>query len=347
MNTIFLNKHIYSADYFRELTPDVIEDQPIYLKDIFSFLHQWFDDSQVIDVKTSGSTGMPKIISLSKETMRQSARATLDFFRLKKNDPVLLCLSANYIAGKMMLVRAIEGELDLTAIEPATVLFIPPKLFRFCAMVPMQVEETLRVYGNGSFSCIESLIIGGAPVSSSLEHKLKAVSAACYVTYGMTETASHVALKRLNTNEPYRALPGISFHEDDRHCLIVKAPLLHQDLLSTNDIVELCNSSEFHWKGRYDFVVNSGGIKIVPEELEKKIEPFLKQPFYFSKRSSQLYGEELILVLEGDKLSSEAENELLMLLATILTKYEKPKAVYYIQAFEYTSNGKLKRQIFF
>lgn len=346
MNAIFLNQKIYSAEYFRQITPEFIENQPAFLKEIFSFLHQWFDNSQTIDVKTSGSTGVPKIISLSKETMRQSAQATLSFFRLKKNDPALLCLSANYIAGKMMLVRAIVGELDLTVIEPATVLLIPPKLFRFCAMVPMQVEETLRVYGNTSFSCIESLIIGGAPVPSSLEHKLKDVSTACYVTYGMTETASHVALKRLNTNEPYRALPGIFFEEDDRHCLIIKAPLLCPDLLRTNDIVELCNSSAFHWKGRYDFVVNSGGIKIVPEELEKKIEPFLKRPFYLSKRSSRLYGEELILVLEGDKLASDAENILLMSLSTILNKYENPKAIYYVPAFEYTSNGKLKRKTF-
>lgn len=347
MKTINLNHHIYPADFFRQSQPSEWVNQPEFIKDIFCFLRQWFDDSDSVEVQTSGSTGTPKIIRLSKEVMRQSARATLRFFDLKKADTALLCLSANYIAGKMMLVRAIEGELDLIAIAPASIVTLPTNLsLRFCAMVPMQVEETLKTSGKGLFSQIDSLIIGGASVSEILEHQLKELPTNCYMTYGMTETASHVALKRLNTTEPYKALPGISFAQDNRGCLVIDAPLLTQGSLITNDLVELVGNSAFYWKGRYDFVVNSGGIKLIPEILEKKIAPVFKQSFYLTKRKSTVYGEELILVLEGGKLDSQTEQSLLTSLGSVLAKYEIPKAIYYQSVFEYTSTGKLKRMVF-
>lgn len=349
MNHILLDNHLYQKDDLQKMTIDA--DMPEYLADIFHFLQQWFDDTDCITAHTSGSTGTPKKISLPKQLMRESAKATLAFFGLKEGDTALLCLSANYIAGKMMIVRAIVGGLHLVTAKPEKIVDIPlDQRFRFSAMVPMQVEETINALGPHAFDSIEHLIIGGSAVSVSLEEQLQALSTHCYATYGMTETASHVALKRLNhhaqSDTAYTALPGITFTQDERDCLVIQAPLLLEEPLVTNDIVELTSDNQFIWKGRFDFVVNSGGIKLFPESIEKKLSSVLSRPFYLSKKSSATYGEELVLVIEGAPLTSDEEVCLRNQFDAVLSKYEKPKQILYIPTFDYSANGKLLRKTF-
>lgn len=351
MNHVLLDNHLYRKEDLANINMIVDTDMSEYMIDIFNFLQKWFDDNDFITVHTSGSTGIPKNISLSKRLMRESAKATLKFFDLKAGDAALLCLSANYIAGKMMIVRAIEGGLRLFTVKPEKIIHIPhSQCFRFSAMVPLQVEETIKALGSKAFDSIENLIIGGSAVPESLEEKLQSLSSCCYATYGMTETASHVALKRLNqkteSSNVYAALSGITFSQDERGCLVINAPLLLKEPLVTNDIIELVSENRFVWKGRFDFVVNSGGLKLFPELIEKKISFLISRPFYLSKRNSETYGEELVLVIEGNPFTCAQEKSLRKQFDSVLSKYEKPKQILYIPTFKYSISGKLLRRVF-
>ena len=348
MNGILLNGKLLKASQLQDLLKTLTSDAPQWEASLYMFLQDWFSGSDHIVLKTSGSTGIPKSILLPKETMRASARATNAFFGLKKGDKVLLCLSADYIAGKMMLVRAMEGELDLTVVAPSsTPLDGLDEEYAFCAMVPMQVEQTIGNSGVASFNRIRNLIIGGSAVAPALAAILKQTDCICYATYGMTETASHVALRKLNgtsETEVYAALDGISFHQDGRGCLIVNAPMLVSEPLVTNDVVELLDERHFRWKGRFDFVVNSGGVKLFPEEIEKKIASLIDCRFYIGKMADERLGEALVLVMESEKKSEEEEIQLLSRIREKAGKYELPRKLIYQSEFDETPGGKIKRQ---
>lgn len=348
MNSIYLNQRHYQAEEILSYTKEELRRMPLFLQEIFEFLQDWFGAAPFIEVKTSGSTGEPKLIRLSKLTMLNSAKATNHYFSLHAGDAILLCLSARYIAGKMMLVRAIVGQLQIHAIEPSA----HPDLCQYadiqlCAMVPMQVEEILRCQDVTAFDPIKTLIIGGAPVQASLEIDLQRVSSRCFATYGMTETASHVALRAINGIKSkigyYEALPHVRFSTDGRGCLIVSAPELIDEPLVTNDVVELLSETRFAWKGRYDFMLNSGGIKLFPEVIEKKIYSAINRPFYLTKRSDDRLGEALVLVLEGEPLRTQDQQNLINEIIRLVGKYEKPREIRYLKQFQYTSTGKLMR----
>lgn len=345
---ITLNHTFYSKSYILNLEQHEMDDMPDYLQEIFNFLKDWFDDYNYIKAYTSGSTGKPKEIILSKEMMEISARATISFLSLKKGDNILLSLSAGYIAGKMMLVRALVGSFNVIVIRPESVLRIPSSdRINLAAMVPMQVEATLDEFGTGAFDLIDSLIIGGAVVKPELQKRLDTVKASCFATYGMTETASHVALRYLNGKESngeiYNGLPGIIFKQDTRDCLVIDAPDLLGHLLVTNDIVELIDEKSFKWIGRYDFVINSGGIKLFPEKIEKKISSIMRVPFYLTKRFSDKLGEEMVLVLEKDNISEVEKTEMLEQISALVSKYEKPKDILFMHPFAYSDTGKILR----
>jgi O-succinylbenzoic acid--CoA ligase len=316
--------------------------------DLFEFLKDWYDKSDVIQAQTSGSTGIPKTIFLNKESMIASAKLTNQYFGLKKNNTILLCLSTNFIAGKMMVVRAIVGNLNLLIIEPSSCPIIDQPI-DFAAMVPMQVESLLSsTNGKTSLDMISKLIIGGSAVSSQLETKLESISTACYATYGMTETVSHIALRSLNgqnrSNE-YQALEGVWFEQDERECLVVHAPHINKKELITNDIVLLKSKTSFEWCGRFDNVINSGGIKLFPEIMENKIAPLIEQRFYISSQKDELLGEKVILIIEGEVFSTVDLQNLRMKLSTSLNNFEMPRAFVFIPKFEETSTGKVKRVV--
>jgi O-succinylbenzoic acid--CoA ligase len=327
-----------------------MEDLMIFAKDLVKkgdkhevkigkFIQQWFDEKDHVVVKTSGSTGDPKEITLKKSHMLNSARATGIFFKLGENTRALLCLPANFIAGKMMLVRAMTLGWDLHVVAPEKdALTQYDNDYDFVAMVPYQVN-----YSIGAMEKVKKLIIGGGSISKDLEEKLMGVDTEVFETYGMTETITHIAVRRLNglaRSEHFTALPNIRFRIDDRDCLVINAPSISDDKVITNDMVNLLSPTTFKWLGRYDHVINSGGVKLFPEEIEKKLSPNIKLPFIISSIKNEELGECVILIVKKPKDIelpdfSEAFSK--------LNKYECPKKVYSFSKFPYTSTGKIKR----
>ncbi len=342
---------LYSQTYtFAQLPALIAEKRRLQLPEweeaLFVFLESWFDKSDTILAQTSGSTGVPKKLELKKEQMMASALLTNQFFDLQKDDTVLLCLSTNYIAGKMMIVRALVGQLHLIAIEPASYPIIN-KSVKFAAMVPMQVETLLNsTEGLEVMNYIDKLIIGGSATSALLEARLQNVSTSCYATYGMTETVSHIALRKINgadSSNEYRALKGVRFKQDERDCLVIHAPHLQVEPFITNDIVILKNSMCFEWIGRFDNVINSGGVKLFPETIEKKISSFIAQRFYITSRKDEKLGEKVVLVIESEPFTELKKQELDIQLSSHLGRFEKPREIIFISRFEETSTGKVKR----
>ena len=347
--TLTLHSQTYTFAQLPALIAEKRRSQlPEWEEALFVFLENWLEESDTIQAQTSGSTGVPKKLELKKEQMKASAKLTNQFFDLQKEDTVLLCLSTNYIAGKMMIVRAFVGHLHLIAIEPTSDRPIN-KPVKFTAMVPMQVEALLNsTVGLATMNYIDKLIFGGSATSALLETKLQNVSTNCYATYGMTETVSHIALRKINgsdSSDEYRALEGVWFEQDERDCLVIHAPHLQAEPFITNDIVKLKNRNCFEWIGRFDNVINSGGVKLFPETIEKKISSFITQRFYITSRKDEKLGEKVVLVIESEPFTELKKQQLDIQLNSGLEKFEKPREIIFKPWFEETSTGKVKRII--
>ncbi len=318
---------------------DLLHYVKINLYENYDFLKELFSTKTNISVLTSGSTGKPKRINLSKQAMLQSADATGQFFKLPAKTTALHCLSSDYIAGKMMWVRAIHLGWHLEVVNPDSNPLLQTKAnFDFAAMVPLQVQHSLS-----DLYRIQKLIIGGAAISYSLEQELKNIETTCYQTYGMTETITHIAIKKLSKSkakEYYKSLPNISLAIDKRNCLQIEAPLLINEVVLTNDIVNLISPTEFEWLGRYDNVINSGGIKLFPEQIEAKLAAFIPNPFFIGSVQDKKLGEGLVLVIESNQALPAIEKQLLK---ANLSKYEIPKEIYYLADFFLTKNAKINR----
>lgn len=274
---------------------------PDWEEAFWSFVAEWYSPAASVVVHTSGSTGKPKALRVGKEMMRASAQKTLRFFNLQPHDVALLCLSAHYIAGKMMIVRAILGQLSLYVVEPSA---LPLQGMEggvaFAAMVPMQVFEQLKI--SGSLNSVQKLLIGGGAVSASLAEGLQACTCEAYESYGMTETVSHVALRRINgaaRQDAFVPMPQVNIGVDGRGCVVIDAPGLLAEPLTTNDRAELLPNGGFRLWGRMDNVINSGGIKIQPEVVEQQIASCFDVPFAISSVPDAKLGEKLVLVAEG------------------------------------------------
>lgn len=307
---------------------------PQWLADIYLFILQWLSKEEFITAHTSGSTGKPKPIKLQKKHMLASAQKTVDYFNLDSSKTALLCLSANYIAGKMMLIRAFVGGFNLFIAEPVgNPLKATSNIIDFAAMVPMQVYNSISDFSD----TIKKVIIGGGAVSEELKKSLLQLPTQFYETYGMTETVSHVAIRKISEGETYfEAMPNVFFEQDERNCLQINAPDICSQLITTNDIVRLQNDRQFKFLGRYDNIINTGGIKIIPEEVEQKLAKAIHVPFLISSVPDEKLGEKIVLVLkEHDKIPS--------LNFSLLNKFEKPKEVIVIQQFPLTETGKIKR----
>lgn len=302
-----------------------------------NFILECLDNKDFINVNTSGSTGNPKQIDLKKQQIINSAIATIKYFNLKEDTKALLCLSPEYIAGKMMLVRAMIAGWDLyTTVPGKNPLNNFPFAFDFAAMVPYQVFHSF-----GDLHKVKKLIIGGGPVSWHLEEKLQSVDAEIFATYGMTETISHIAVRPLNGKERspiFEALPEVSFAHTDEGCLQIAAPNISDELVVTNDVVELLSPTSFMFLGRTDNVINSGGIKIHPELVEEKLSPYIKTPFFIASEENTALGEQVILILENEKSTEDFQP-----VFESLSSYEKPKKIYSTPQFAYTDTGKIKR----
>lgn len=303
------------------------------------FIKEWNSDCDYITAHTSGSTGKPKEIHLSKDDMRASAHATNSYFNITEKSVLACPLSIDYIAGKMMVVRALEADCQLLPLPVSNTLDIKSDI-DLLAIVPSQVESLLDT--PGLTKKIRNVIIGGAPLSDDMSRRLYQSGVNAYATYGMTETCSHVALARINPEERlFKAMPGISFECDGRGCLIINAPSFSFKKLITNDIVELIDENSFKWIGRYDNVINSGGIKIFPETLEKEIAKYIDCPFYITSEKDSKWGEVPVIVFEGDPAQ---EKEIIDLLRSKLDHRRCPSRSYAVEKLPLTPNGKILRK---
>lgn len=331
----------YTYNDLMEVAYSYVKEGLPYQQELGNFLLDWLDDKDYVIVKTSGSTGYPKKIKIKKQAMVNSAIATGDFFNLRPGDKVLHCLPSNFIAGKMMIVRAIVLGLDLDMVEPAAFPLIDyEKNYTFSAFTPMQLKNFAK-----HLKAIKTVIVGGGQVSKTIIDLIKDKKPNVYETYGMTETVSHIAVKQLNnfshaelvSASHFKILPNISISTDERNCLVIEAPMLSEEKIITNDIVKLYSETEFEWLGRYDNVVNSGGIKLFPEQIEAKLQDKIDREFFVTSKLDDTLGEKLILVIEGDKINIDNS------VFESLDKYEKPKEILFIKKFAQTASGKIHR----
>lgn len=310
-----------------------IKEGEDFEKPVGNFLLDWFDCKSYIEMETSGSTGVPKTISISKQAMVDSALATGDFFDLQPGNKALHCLPVKYVAGKMMLVRAMILGLDLEFVAPSSHPLDHNEIdFDFVAMVPLQAQNSIS-----QLKKVKKLIIGGAAVNKTLEKQLLKLPTKVYETYGMTETITHIAARKLG-EKAFTVLPYVSVSFDDRNCLVIHAPRISPEVIITNDIVELVDENQFIFLGRMDNVINSGGIKLIPEQIEQKLSGKISQRFFIASKPDDELGEKVVLVIEGEK------RELVDSIYESLDKYEKPKEIIFIPKFLDTATGKILRK---
>ncbi|PID95210.1 MAG: O-succinylbenzoic acid--CoA ligase [Bacteroidetes bacterium] len=273
---------------------------PEPLLGVLQFLTRWYDDTDVIEQRTSGSTGTPQRIRLKKESMRNSALVTNRFFSLRQGDTLYLPLPISTIAGKMMVVRALIGEMNLWIELPSRLPELPPEGASLGAFVPMQMEHLLQ--HDGWKDTIQTVLLGGAPVSPHLREKLQPLKSHVYATYGMTETCSHIAVQRLNGAHPdafFQLLPGVSATVGEEGCLTIEAPHLLEAPLLTADLAVIPAPGRLAIIGRKDFIINSGGIKINPSPLEDVLGKRLGKEVVIIPFPDPLLGQKALVVVEG------------------------------------------------
>jgi O-succinylbenzoic acid--CoA ligase len=311
--------------------------------DYREFLAEWHNDSPKVLVHTSGSTGKPKPMWVEKRRMEASARITCQFLRLREGDIALLCLPLDYIAGKMMVVRALTCGLRLIAVEPSgnPLRTVTAAEVAFAAMVPMQVWNTLQVPEERQrLMDIKHLIIGGGAIDDALAAELRTFPNAVWSTYGMTETLSHIALRRLSGPEAsdwYTPFEGVRLSLNEEQCLVIDAPAVHDGTLVTNDIAEISDKG-FRILGRKDNVICSGGLKIQTEEVERMLHAHLHEPYLITKRRDEKFGEAVVLLTEGDTTEAEA------VCRRVLPPYWQPRAIVRVAQIPMTENGKPARK---
>lgn len=323
--------HLSKDDLLRIAYSFIKEGEP-YEKAVGDFLMYWFDAHSFIDMQTSGTTGTPKIIRVDKQAMVNSALATGAFFELDAGIKALHCLPTQYVAGKMMLVRAFILGWDLDLVAPASCpLERNDTEYDFAAMVPLQAQHSISSLGQ-----IRKLILGGAKVNSALAKQLQDINSAIYETYGMTETITHIAAKRVG-DEAFKTLPHVKIHEDERHCLVIDADSICDEPVVTNDVVKVLAENEFIWLGRFDNVVNSGGVKLFPEQIEEKLAGKVDRRFFFRGAPDDELGEKLVMVIEGEPFEVDRT------IFSKLDRFENPKEIVFLPRFAETGSGKIAR----
>lgn len=329
-----LNGFYLNADDLCRVAYSFIKEGEDYERAVGSFLLDWFDEREWVEIQTSGTTGDPKRIQVSKQAMVASALATGAFFDLQPGDRVLHCLSTQFIAGKMMFVRAFVLGLDLDLVAPSgNPLAHNDQKYDFAALVPLQTESALNRLEN-----VKKVIIGGARVSPVLERKLIPLKCEVYETYGMTETITHIAAKKVG-EAAFTVLPGVTISHDENHCLVINAPRISAEVIVTRDLVELVNEHQFRFLGRADHVVNSGGIKLVPEQIEARLHDKIPGRFFVAGQPDERLGEKLVLFIEGEEQPLPSD------IFSGLSKYERPKEVHFLKAFSETGSGKIIRKV--
>ena len=306
-----------------------------------NFVNEWFNEQKYVIAHTSGSTGKPKEIKLLKSDMIASAVATCNFFDINRDSNLVLPLSANYIAGKMMIIRSIVSGATLWIEPPSNKPLIADYgQIDLIPIVPSQIEwlTSQCKYTHN----IKNLLIGGGAVPYKYQAKIIENKINAFVSYGMTETCSHVAIRSI-TSSIYQTLPGITVETNENNCLIINTPHFSFKNVSTNDIAEIIDENHFKWIGRYDNIINSGGVKSYPENIEQIISPYIDKPFYIIGEPNDKWGEIIVLYIESDTFD---ETLFMNNALKVLPKYQLPKKIKCISKFERTESGKIKRILY-
>ncbi len=325
-----------------------------YEQKVIDFCQKWQSGQKEFTIKTSGSTGEPKPIQLTRNQMIASAKLTGKTFGLQTGDSALVCLNVEYIAGMMMLVRGMVLGLKLTIVEPSgnPIQNLEQNDFDFFAFVPLQLENILNTDENiTTLNKAKAIIVGGAAVNEVLQKKIQQLDVSIYSTYGMTETVSHIAIKRLNganKEENFKVLEGVKIGIDDRNCLNIISESSNNEIVQTNDNVEIISENEFKLIGRFDNIINSGGVKIQLEKVEKLIEKEIqifhpKRYFAYGIPDEKL-GQKLVLVVETDVFEENLKEMFLSNIKSILSKYEIPKEIFFVEKFWETPTGKVDKK---
>jgi O-succinylbenzoic acid--CoA ligase len=323
--------HLTKEDLCR-VAYSFIKEGEDYEQAVGEFLLDWFDDKNYIDMYTSGTTGTPKKIRIGKEAMVQSAIATGDFFGLQPGNRVLHCLPTNFVAGKMMFVRSFILGLDMDFAAPSSnPLEHNDELYDFAAMVPLQAKNSIKKLTN-----IKKIIIGGVKINKPLELDLEKLPVQIYETYGMTETITHIAAKKIG-EEAFSTLPNVTVSVNKNQCLVVLAKNICSEKIETNDIVNLISDTQFVWLGRFDNIINSGGIKLMPEQIEDKLAALISRRYFVNGEPDDTLGEKVVLYIEGEAMKLDES------VFNALDKYEKPKEIVFIPKFKETATGKIMR----
>lgn len=320
----------------------------------FSFIRSWLSGEETFLLSTSGSTGKPKEITLSRDQMVASAMQTAQKIDLRKFSNALVCIDTRYIGGKMMLVRSFTTGLSIMAFDPTAnpLIKIPvDKCVQFAALVPYQINNILESKHPHLLNNVDKILIGGAPLGSGDTERLAQFQCACYETYGMTETISHIALRLVNTKlkQPYfEVLAGVSVSQDERGCLVISADYLQKQVI-TNDLVEIPEPGKFLWLGRWDTVINTGGVKVMPEKIEKELDIIFQRVnfhnrFFIAALPDPRLGNKIVLAIEGVQFSSESLLHALDILKTTVSPFEFPKEVYTASEFTFTPTQKIDRK---
>ena len=318
----------------------------------YSFIQQWFSGTEIFVQITSGSTGVPKSIVITRNQMIASARLTQLALQLKSGDTSFVCLDPEYIAGKMMLVRSFVTGMNIIAADPSANPFLNIPMgvsIDFTALVPFQLYEILGSSEVSKLNLTKKILVGGAALNHEAQILLSKVNARIYATYGMTETVSHVALQAVNgpqASKYFTILPGVKIETDSRGCLVIEAPYLAEKII-TNDLVEIKDHIHFKWIGRQDNIINTGGVKVIPEKIEGLINTFFAQrgienKFLIVGMPDSTLGYKVTLLIEGE-ISEISVDIIKAGLSKILPKYEIPKEIYINVNFVLTKSGKINR----
>lgn len=344
---------------FRNYTYEPVELQELYEQDssyfsLIEFVRKWRKGDHTFEFQTSGSTGTPKTIPIYRKQIEASVANTAQYLDLQRGEKILLCLHPGYIAAIMMAARGLILDLDVHIISPSINPFeeTGDQTFDFASFVPLQIYHMIESGSLDQLSGIRNVLIGGAPLSDDAFQKLAELPNNIYQTYGMTETVSHIGLMPIKGNVDearFQVLPNLFIGTNEDNCLWIDGDITNNQRIQTTDVVDLKEHQFFKWLGRKDNVINSGGVKIHPEQLEKFMaiefqKLGFKNSFYISGQKDSKLGEKVMLVIEGDKQDDEVLKPVLSKIEQAFGKYKVPKKVKYLKNFKRTDSGKVIRK---
>ncbi len=323
---------------------------------VVNFCHDWLTGASTFELKTSGSTGTPKIVTATREQMIESVNRSQEAIGFQEGEAALVTLHPDYVAGKMMLTRCLVANLSIVALEPSSnpMTLLPlNRTIDFAAFVPYQIQTILDSKDALRLNRIRNILIGGGSVPEATQTILQRLEGSVYLSYGMTETLTHIALRKLTGKSPdhfFKTLPGISIHQDERGCLVIEGDYFPEKVVVTNDLVELQSGGRFQWLGRWDHVINSGGIKLIPEVLEPRLNSVFEKldhacRYLLSGWPHDKLGQELMLLIEGQPWSQQEQELLILEMEKILGRFEVPRRIGFIEKFSETENQKINRTL--